>query len=73
MNELTNYKQNMVEEMAMHNEDMFGRMDQVKSQVKVVKNKVAKTIEQNELLLERLVDFQKTLGSNSLRIKELEN
>ena len=57
MDELIQYKSNMVEEMQMHNEDLFAKMDSINTKIKVTKNKVSKCVERNELTLEKLDDF----------------
>jgi hypothetical protein len=59
MDELIQYKSNMVEEMQMHNEDLFAKMDSINTKIKTTKNKVSKCVEQNELTLEKLDDFSK--------------
>jgi hypothetical protein len=65
LDELINYKYNMVEEMAMHNEDLYSKMNSINTKIKVTKNKVSKCVEQNELTLEKLDDFERVLEKNS--------
>lgn len=39
--DLANYKFNMVEEMSMHNEDLYSKMNTLKSKIKKAENKVS--------------------------------
>ena len=59
--------------MQMHNEDLFAKMDQIYTKIKVTKNKVSKCVEQNELTLEKLDDFQRDLNKNSQWCQEIDD
>lgn len=55
----------MVEELQMHNEELHTKLENINTKIKVARNKVIKCVEQNELTLERLDDFDRILNKNS--------
>lgn len=59
--------------MQMHNEDLFAKMDSIDKKIKIAKNKVSKCVEHNELILEKLDDFQRDVNKNSQWCQEIED
>jgi hypothetical protein len=47
----------MVEEMAMHNEELYGKMNLLKTMIKSASNKVLKCVEINEITSVKIDDF----------------